>query len=144
MSLGAAQVPVIIGDRAPALVNVTQAGVVPTAVGRLTSGIHLIAVDPDVLAGSLVIARRQAALPSACMTAPAGATEVSVFIGDLAAAAVSVVEGRIAPTAVSVLASRPKPVAVEVDVLTGSLIGAIRPILRQTRGPLAKENEHHC
>jgi hypothetical protein len=83
-------------------------------------------------------------LPPASIPATAGATEVSVFIGDLAAAAVSVVEGRASPTAVIVLASRRKPVAVEVDVLTGPPIGAIRQILRQAGGPRAKEDKHYC
>lgn len=54
----AAQVPVVVDDAAPALVEVLEARVVPTAIFRLTVGFKPGAVDAHVLAGSLVITRR--------------------------------------------------------------------------------------
>src|SRR5215510_41448 len=107
---GAAQTAVIVDDVASAARVVIQTGPVPIAISVRTTGLKVVAIDADLLAGLRVRTRGHVAHQDA--GGPGHTTQIPVFIHDLAATLSVVFQAGIVPFTAGRLAAGFKVVAV--------------------------------
>src|SRR5262249_50959934 len=129
------EAPIVIGNRARALVNIVERCLRPLAISLLTLSIQSVAIGADIPASLSIVAGRDASLPAAAVIATlvvfvivavataiavtaTTARQVSVNVHN-SAALVNVVQRGAAPVAIFLLAFSFQSVAVGADVAAG-------------------------